>query len=70
MKGSFNRNQRSFSIDQKWTWQKEGYYIYKLEPKKFFRKFGILEEFLLTEKTKKPSKVFEGYPLLSEIFKT
>ena len=68
VKGSFNRNQRSFSIDQKWVWQKTGFYIYKLEPKKFFRKFGILEEFRFTEKTKKPSKVFEGYPLISEIF--
>jgi hypothetical protein len=48
VKGSFNRNQRSFSIDQKWVYQKTGYYIYKLEPKKFFKKFGILEEFKFT----------------------
>jgi len=48
VKGSFNRNQRSFSIDQKWVYQKYGYYIYKLEPKVFFRKMGILEEFKLT----------------------
>ena len=70
VKGSFNRNQRSFSMDQKWVFQKTGYYIYKLEPKKFFRKFGILEEFRFTEKTKKPSKVFEGYPLVTEIFES
>lgn len=68
MKGSFNRNQRSFSIDQKWVYQKYGYYIYKLEPKVFFRKMGILEEFKLTQKTKKPSKVFAGYPTVGEIF--
>lgn len=48
VKGSFNRNQRSFSIDQKWVYQKTGYYIYKLEPKAFFKKFGILEEFKYT----------------------
>lgn len=58
VKGSFNRNQRSFSIDQKWVYQKEKLYIYKLEPKKFFKKFGILDEFRFTQKTKKPSKVF------------
>lgn len=68
VKGSFNRNQRSFSIDQKWVYQKTGFYIYKLEPKKFFKKFGILDEFMFTEKTKKPSKVFEGYPLMVDVF--
>lgn len=68
VKGSFNRNQRSFSIDQKWVYQKTGYYIYKLEPKVFFRKFGILEEFKLTQKTRKPSKVFAGYKTVEEVF--
>jgi len=68
VKGSFNRNQRSFSIDQKWVYQKTGYYIYKLEPKMFFRKFGILEEFKFTQKTKKPSKVFAGYKTIEEVF--
>ena len=68
VKGSFNRNQRSFSIDQKWVWQKTGKYIYKLEPKKFFRKFGILQEFLFTQKTKKPSKVFQGYDTVEKVF--
>jgi hypothetical protein len=28
------------------------------------KKFGILEEFLYTQKTKKKSKVFNGYPLI------
>lgn len=68
VKGSFNRNQRSFSIDQKWVYQKTGYYIYKLEPKQFFKKFGILEEFKFTQKTKKPSKVFAGYKTVEEVF--
>lgn len=68
VKGSFNRNQRSFSIDQKWVYQKTGYYIYKLEPKKFFKKFGILDEFKFTQKTKKPSKVFQGYKTVEEVF--
>lgn len=69
VKGSFNRNQRSFSIDQKWVFQRYGFYIYKLEPKKFFKKVGILEEFKFTQKTKKPSKIFEGYPLIDDILK-
>lgn len=68
VKGSFNRNQRSFSIDQKWTYQKYGHYIYKLEPKRFFRKFGILDRFMFTRKTGKPSKVFEGYPTVEQVF--
>ena len=68
VKGSFNRNQRSFSIDQKWVYQKTGYYIYKLEPKVFFKKFGIIEEFKFTQKTKKPSKVFAGYKTIEDVF--
>ena len=69
VKGSFNRTSRSFSVDRKWLYQKYGIYIYELQPKEFFKKFGILEEFKLTEKTKKPSKVFEGYPVITDIFK-
>lgn len=68
VKGTFNKTQRSFSIDQKIIYDKFGYYIYKLIPKDFMKKFGILEEFLYTQKTKKKSKVFEGYPLIQDVF--
>lgn len=69
VKGGFNKNARSFSIDQKFVYSKYGHYIYKLVPKEFMRKFGITEDLMFTSKTKKPSKKFEGYPLISEVFK-
>ncbi len=70
VKGMFARNDggRSFSLNQKWTYQKYGVYVYKLVPKKFFLKVGIPEELLFTNKTGKPSKKFEGYPLMKDIF--
>lgn len=70
VKGTFNKTQRSFSIDQKIIYEKFGYYIYKLIPKDFMKKFGILEEFLYTQKTKKKSKVFDGYPLIQDVFQS
>jgi hypothetical protein len=48
VKGTFNKTQRSFSIDQKIIYEKFGYYIYKLIPKDFMKKYGIIEEFLYT----------------------
>ena len=68
VKGTFNRNSRSFSIDQKWVWSKHGIYVHKLIPKKFFEKFGILKEFRLTRKTGKPSAKYQGFPLIDDVF--
>lgn len=70
VKGTFASNDggRSFSINQKWIYSKLGVYIYKLVPKDFFKKFGIVEELRYTPKTKKLSKKYEGYSLISEIF--
>lgn len=70
VKGMFARNDggRSFCLNQKWCFQKYGIYIYKLVPKKFFQKVGIPEELKYTNKTKKPSKKFDGYPLMKDIF--
>jgi hypothetical protein len=68
VKGTFNLTARSFSIDQKLVYQKYGFYIYKLIPKEFMKKFGILEEFRFTQKTKKPSKVFDGYRTIEDVF--
>lgn len=69
VKGGFNKNARSFSIDQKFVYSKYGHYIYKLVPKDFMKKFGITDDLRFTSKTKKPSKKFEGYPLISDVFK-
>lgn len=70
VKGTFTANDggRSFSINQKWLFSKFKIYVYKLVPKDFFKKFGIIEEMQFTPKTKKPSKKYENYPLISEIF--
>lgn len=70
VKGTFNKTERSFSIDQKFVYDKYGFYIYKLIPKNFMKKFGIVEDLKYTSKTKKPSKKFEGYPMIQDIFKT
>ena len=69
VKGTFNRNARSFSTDRKWLWQKFKVYIYELIPKKFFEKFGCPEACKLTAKTKKPRKMFQGFRSLVEVFK-
>lgn len=68
VKGTFNRNARSFSIDQKWVLWKYGIYIHKLIPKIFFKKCGIIDSFKTTRKTNKPSKKYEGYPDFDDVF--
>ena len=56
-------------MNQKWLYSKYHIYVHKVVPKLFFKKFGIIEEFKFTEKTKKPSKKYMGYPMIDEIFK-
>lgn len=62
VKGGFNKNggDRNFSINQKWMYQKHGIYVHKLVPKDFFEDFGVPAACLLTKKTKKPRKAFQG----------
>lgn len=70
VKGTFNRNggDRNFSINQKWVYQKHQVYVYKLVPKDFFKKLGVPKACLMTKKTKKPRKAFEGYPTIEDCF--
>lgn len=69
VKGGFQKDAgRSFSMNQKWLYSKYHVYVHKVIPKMFFKKFGIIEEFKFTEKTKKPSKKYEGYQTIEEIF--
>lgn len=68
-KGTFSSTERAFSYNQKWMWQNFKTYVYKLVPKKFFALFGLPEKSKLTEKTKKPRKIFEGFKLIKEVFK-
>ena len=69
VKGGFQKDSgRAFSMNQKWMYEKYHIYVHKVVPKEFFKKFGIIEEFKFTEKTKKPSKKYLGYPMVEEVF--
>lgn len=70
VKGAFmtNGSGRSFSLNQKWVFQKYGIYVYKLVPKEFFRKFGITESLMYTKKIRKPSSKYRGFPKIEEVF--
>lgn len=67
-KGMFNIQARSFSTDRKWVWQKFKVYICEVVPQKFFKKFGCPKAAFLSEKTKKPRKMFLGMKSISQIF--
>ena len=66
VKGGFlaNGSARSFPINQKWVYEKFHVYVHKLVPKDFFKKFGVVESLLWTQKTHRPSKKYAGYPVL------
>lgn len=68
VKGTFNRNSRSFSTDRKWMWEKFKIYIYELIPLKFFKLFGVPSKSILTSKTKQPRKCFRGFRTIMDCF--
>ena len=68
VKGTFNKTQRSFALNQKWCWQKLGIYIYKLVPKEFFKKMGCPKASFYTKKTQKARKNFVGCKSIQQIF--
>lgn len=59
---------RSFSINQKWTWQKFGVYVCKVVPKMFCRKFGVAAASMKSALTGKIRKMFVGYPSIARAF--
>ena len=59
---------RSFSINQKWTWQKFGVYVCKVVPKLFCRKFGVAAKSMQSTLTGKIRKMFAGYPSIARAF--
>ena len=67
VKGTFNKTERSFSLNQKWCWQKLGIYIYKLVPKEFFKKAGCPKASFYTSKTKKARKNFVGCKTIEQM---
>ena len=68
VKGGFMRNDsgRSFSINQKLVYDKHKIFVQKFVPRDAFKTLGCPEVLFFTAKTKKPSKVFEGYKKISE----
>ena len=69
-KGEFNRNSRSFSINQKFVWLVHGKYIQKIVPKIFFKDFGCPEACHFTPRKKQRTHHFEGFPTLKNVFLT
>lgn len=70
VKGTFQKSDggRSFSINQKWVYQRTGIYVLKLVPKDFFMKCGCPLTCFKTRKTGKPRAMFKGYKTLQETF--
>lgn len=68
VKGTFAKSDggRSFSINQKWVYDKHKIYICKVVPKEFFAICGVPEACRLTAKTKKPRKMFIGMKSIAE----
>lgn len=69
VKGTFQKQKRSFTTDRKWTWQKFKTYICEVVPVKFFKLFGVPEKSRLTEKTKKPRSCYNGFKSVAEAFR-
>lgn len=70
VKGTFQRNggDRSFSLNQKWVFQKTGTYVVKLIPEKFFAECGCPQACFLSKKLKKARKKFIGFKTISQAF--
>ena len=70
VKGEFQRGDggRSFSINQKWVYQKTGIYVQKIIPKDFFKACGCPAKCFLTRKTGRPRKAFVAFKSIKEVF--
>jgi len=67
-KGTFQRNDgnRSFTINQKWMYDKHGIYVNKVIPEKFFKLTWLPEKCRFTRKKKQLRKKYENVPTLFE----
>ena len=70
VKGTFQKSDggRSFSINQKWVYQKTGIYVVKTIPKEFFKACGCPQNCFKTRKTGKTRKAFAECKSISEVF--
>lgn len=64
--GSKYHDQKSFSINRKWVYEKFGIYINQVVPEKLFKKTFLPESCRLTKKTRKPVKKFIGCKTIYE----
>lgn len=69
VKGSFSQHndQKSFSINQKWVFEKYGVIINKVVPQKFFPKTWVPESCRYTEKTRKLKKGYLNCPTIEDV---
>lgn len=70
VKGTFQRNggDRSFSLNQKWVFQKTGIYVSKIIPENFFKECGCPQACFLSKKLKKARKKFIGFKTIAQAF--
>lgn len=70
VKGTFQRNggDRSFSLNQKWVFQKVGIYVSKVIPEKFFKECGCPQACFYSKKLKKPRVKFKGFKTIAQVF--
>lgn len=71
VKGTFQRNggDRSFSLNQKWVFQKTGIYVSKIIPENFFKECGCPQACFLSKKLKKARKKFIGFKTIAQAFR-
>lgn len=67
-KGSYDKNSRKFSINQKFVWLQHKKYIQKVVPKDFFKKFGCPDRCRFTMKSKKDCHLFDDSPSMRNVF--
>lgn len=69
VKGTFSmhNDQKSFSINQKWVYQKFGVVINKVVPKKFFPLTWVPESSRYTEKRRELKKCYLGCPTIKDV---
>lgn len=68
IKGGFDlyHNEREFSINQKWMWDKFGVYVNKVVPRAWFAQYWVPDKARFTEKTGKLRKCYEQYQTKGE----
>ena len=72
VKGTFQRNggDRSFSLNQKWVFQKTGIYVSKIIPEKFFKDCGCPQACFYSKKLKKLRAKFKDFQTIAQVFGT